>query len=57
MLIWLKKLKTNFDSSPVLLLIDELVCLKCKIQKFRIGKIKHTQNTKIGQKGKKEINK
>ena len=53
MLIWLKKLKTNFDSSPVLLLIDELVCLKCKIQKFRIGKIKHTQNTKIGQKGKK----
>ena len=48
-LIWLKKLKTIFDNRLLLLLIDELVCLKCKIQKFRMGKIKHTKNTNIGQ--------
>ena len=35
---WLKKLKAIFGNSLLLLLIDELVCLKCKIQKFRIGK-------------------
>ena len=48
-LIWLKKLKTNFGNSLLLLLIDELVCLKCKIQKFRMEKIKYTKKTKIGQ--------
>ena len=48
-LIWLKKLKTNFGNSLVLPFIDELICLKCKIQKFRMEKIKHTKNTKIGQ--------
>ena len=45
-LIWLKKLKTNFGNSLLLLLIDELVCLKWKIQKFRVGKIKHTKINK-----------
>ena len=47
MLILLKKVKTIFGNSLVLLLSDEL----------EYGKIKHTQNNKLAKNGQKEINK